>query len=148
VSGQDTPEGNGGTILHAGCVALAGRGVLILGPSGSGKSGLALQLMAYGCDLVSDDRTEVRPRDGGVWARAPKALRNKIEARGIGLLAADAISGAPLCLAVDLGKPESERLPPLRTLSLLGHELPVLHRYESDHFPAAILQYLRGGRLA
>ena len=145
MSGQTAPAGSDGRVLHAGCVALAGRGVLIMGASGSGKSGMALQLMAYGCDLVSDDRTEVRQRDGGLWACAPEALRGKIEARGVGILAARDVPGAPLCLAVDLDKSETERLPPFRTLSLLGHELPVLHRYESTHFPAAIMQYLRGG---
>ena len=46
-------------ILNASCVAWQGRGALILGRSGAGKSALALQLMALGADLVSDDRTEL-----------------------------------------------------------------------------------------
>ncbi|MCB2151511.1 MAG: hypothetical protein KDE06_10360, partial [Rhodobacteraceae bacterium] len=58
-------------ILHAACVSLEGRGVLVLGPSGSGKSALALQLMAHGCTLVSDDAVEVRDDDGAPVARAP-----------------------------------------------------------------------------
>ncbi|MCV2872261.1 HPr kinase/phosphatase C-terminal domain-containing protein [Defluviimonas sp. WL0050] len=135
-------------ILHASCVALAGRGVLIFGPSGSGKSGLALQLMALGCDLVADDRTAVATRDGVAVATAPEAIRGKIEARGVGLLRAETLAVARLALAVDLAHLESERLPPLRTHSVLGVELPLLHRIESPHFPAAILQYLKAGRAA
>lgn len=135
-------------ILHGSCVALDGRGVLILGPSGSGKSGLALQLMALGCALVSDDRTEVAARDGALVASAPEAIRGRIEARGVGLLAAEPAAAARLVLAIDLAHLEPERLPPWRSHPVLGIELPVLHRVESPHFPAAILQYLKAGRAA
>ena len=41
-------------LLHASCVAVAGRAVLITGPSGSGKSSLALTLLAHGAALVAD----------------------------------------------------------------------------------------------
>ncbi len=134
--------------LHGGCVALSGRGVLILGPSGSGKSSLALQLMALGCDLVSDDRTDIALRDGALEATAPEAIRGRIEARGVGLLIAVPAPSARLVLAVDLAHTESERLPHPRHHSVLGVDLPLLHRIESAHFPAAILQYLRMGRAA
>lgn len=127
---------------------MSGRGVLILGPSGSGKSGLALQLMALGCDLVSDDRTAVAARDGVLVATAPEAIRGRIEARGVGLLAAEPARVARIVLAVDLGHLEADRLPPWRLHTVLGVELPLLHRVESAHFPAAILQYLKAGRTA
>lgn len=137
-----------GMILHAGCVCLAGRGVLILGPSGSGKSGLALQLMALGCDLVSDDRTAVAAREGVLVATAPEAIRGRIEARGVGLLVAEPVRVARVALAVDLGHLEAERLPPWRVHTVLGVDLPLLHRVESPYFAAAILQYLKAGRAA
>jgi HPr kinase/phosphorylase len=134
--------------LHGSCVALSGRGVLILGPSGTGKSALALVLMAYGCDLVSDDRTDVTLRDGALEATAPDAIEGRIEARGVGLLRADAVKSARLVLAVDLAHLESARLPQPRHYPVLGIGLPLLHRVESAHFPAAILQYLKAGRAA
>ena len=135
-------------ILHAACVSLEGRGVLVLGPSGSGKSALALQLMAHGCTLVSDDAVEVRDDDGAPVARAPFAIRGMIEARGVGLLAADVVPSARVVLAVDLSQVEANRLPPPRETVIAGHAVPVLHRVESSHFPAAILQYLKAGRRA
>jgi len=135
-------------ILHATCVSWNGLAVLITGPSGSGKSGLALQLMAYGCDLVSDDGTCVINRGGDLLVSAPDTIRGRIEARGIGLLAADVQPAARLILVVDLGQLETRRLPEWHSTEILGRTLPLLHRVESAHFPAAILQYLKAGRAA
>ncbi len=138
----DTPA------LHASCVALGGRGVLIRGASGSGKSALALTLMAYGAALVSDDRTLLHLRDGQVIASAPAPLRGMIEARGVGLLRAVTLPEAALALVVDMDRPEPDRLPPLRQIDLMGCGLPLLYRPPHAHFPAAVLQYLKGGRCA
>jgi HPr kinase/phosphorylase len=112
--------------LHASAVALGGKGVLILGRSGSGKSELALMLMALGCALVSDDRTLVT--------------------RGVGILRADPAGPATLVLAVDLEHRETARLPEPHSLPLLGLSLPLLHKVENGAFPAAIVQYLKAGR--
>jgi HPr kinase/phosphorylase len=136
-----------GRPLHASAVAVDGRGVLITGPSGSGKSALALELMGMGAQLVADDGVLLsRAPDGGVTARAPASIRGLIEARGVGLLRARAVDDVPLALVVDLSQVESDRLPPERTKTLLGTELPLLHKVESPHFSAAIRQYLAEGR--
>ncbi len=132
--------------VHASCVALDGRAVLVVGPSGSGKSAMALQLMAYGCRLVSDDRTILTCRDGVLFAAAPGAIRGRIEARGVGILAAEPIAAARVVVAVDMGVSETARLPPERHMTLLGCPIPLVHKVESAHFPAAVLQYLRAGR--
>ena len=129
-------------------MSLDGRGILIFGGAGSGKSSLALQLMAYGCQLVSDDRTAVAVRGGVVVAAAPVAIRGLIEARGVGILKAEARAATRVTLVVDLGEVEGARLPPMRTYTLMGVDLPLLFRVESPHFPAAILQYVKAGRSA
>ncbi len=135
--------------LHASAVAFAGRGVLILGPSGSGKSSLALDLMGLGADLVADDAVLVAAdADGHPAMRAPDAIRGLIEARGVGLLRAEVLDEARVALVVDLGRLETERLPPERTTVLLSVELPLLHKVESRCFPVAIRQYLAHGRSA
>ncbi|PPB82254.1 Hpr(Ser) kinase/phosphatase [Albidovulum inexpectatum] len=138
----------GAVNLHASCVAWCQRGILIIGPSGSGKSTLALALMSLGCKLVSDDRTDLVRADDAVVASAPRAIRGRIEARGVGILHAETIDAARLACVIDMGHAEAERLPPLRRTALLGIALPLLHRVESAHFPAAILQYVKGGRFA
>lgn len=138
----------GSSILHASCVALAGRGVLIMGAAGAGKSALALELMAYGAALVADDRTCLRASQGGLIASAPPSIAGLIEARGVDILRADAVAEAEVVLAIDLDRLESERLPPRREISLLDRKVSLLHKVENAHFPAAILQYLKRGRNA
>jgi len=72
--------------LHASTVALDGRAVLISGPSGSGKSDLALRLLDRGFILVSDDQTIVRKDGGHLVAGAPPTIAGKLEVRGIGIV--------------------------------------------------------------
>jgi HPr kinase/phosphorylase len=133
------------TVLHATTVAQRGKAVLILGPSGAGKSGLALQLMALGAELVADDRTAVRAAEGQLIASCPPRLSGRIEARFVGILNARPAGPAQVTLVVDMGKVETERLPPAREVRIAEVSLPLLHKVESSHFPAAILQYLKEG---
>ena len=136
------------TVLHASCVARAGKAVLILGASGSGKSSLALRLIALGAELVADDRTEVW-RDGHqLRARAPDPIRGLIEARQVGILRLPFVTDAEIVLVADLDQVESDRLPPRRSTTLLGIERDLVLGSPHDHFTAAILCYLMGARHA
>ena len=135
------------TVLHASCVALEGRGVLICGASGSGKSALALELMARGAALVADDRTELR-RDGAtLLAKAPEPISGLIEARGVGVLCADVVAEVQLHVIVDMSQLETDRLPRHVEQQVLGVSLPRLKRAEGNHFAAALIQYLKGGAI-
>lgn len=135
-------------LIHASCVELAGRALLILGPSGSGKSSLALVLMAHGAGLVADDRTELY-RDGPrLMARCPPALSGLIEARGLGLLTTPPAPPAEVVLVADLGQAETDRLPPRRSITLLGKEVDLVLGQGNAHFPWAVLCYLKGFRQA
>jgi HPr kinase/phosphorylase len=135
-------------ILHATCVAWQGRGVLILGRSGAGKSALALQMLAYGADLVSDDRTELLAEAEVLTARSPAAIEGLIEARGVGLLRVPFVPQAEIALVIDLDQTEPDRLPPQREITLLGISRPLVLAMPQPHFPAAILCYLKGSRFA
>ncbi|WP_121060429.1 HPr kinase/phosphorylase [Chachezhania antarctica] len=139
------PEAKQETV-HATCVATDTGGVLILGASGSGKSGLGLALMALGARLVADDRTVLERRGDDVIASAPETIRGLIEARGIGILHAPVAAEARIALAVDLDRVEAHRLPPVRTITLMGQSVPLLHKVDNVHFAAAILHYLAWGR--
>ncbi|WP_323776178.1 serine kinase [Leisingera sp.] len=134
-------------ILHASCVAMEGRGLLITGTSGQGKSALALQLMAFGAQLVADDRVLLQLLDGQVVASVPEPIRGLIEARYMGLLRAQIRSPVPVAALVDLDEAETERLPMRHNTLLLGQEVPRLKRVEGAHFAPALMQYLRCGAL-
>lgn len=135
-------------IEHASAVALGGRGVLIAGASGSGKSGLALQLMALGAGLVADDRCCLWRQDQQLMVDAPAAIRGRIEARHLGILNADAVGPVQVAAYIQLDTVEDQRLPPLRQISVLGLSVPLLHNVQAQHFAAAILQFLKAGRWA
>jgi HPr kinase/phosphorylase len=142
------PAGAQGPLtLHATTVALAGRGLLILGPSGSGKSALALGLMAGGAGLVADDRTIITGDGPRLIAACPPAISGLIEARGLGLLRAAAHDPVPLAAAVDLGRTERDRLPEPRRIVLLDRPLPLLYAVPAGYFTAALLLYLKEGRV-
>lgn len=138
----------GPTLVHASCVALQDRGVLIVGPSGAGKSALALQLMAFGADLVSDDQTEIWTEGDSLCARPVAAIAGMIESRGVGILRAPGRDRADIALVVDLGQSETDRLPPRRHVTLLGLQRPLVLAVSHSHFPASILCYLKGSRFA
>jgi serine kinase of HPr protein (carbohydrate metabolism regulator) len=96
--------------LHASTVTLDGRAVLIAGPSGSGKSDLALRLLDRGFALVSDDQTIVKREGDRLIACAPPNIAGKLEVRGIGIVEVEHVDDVPLALAVELTS-EIERLP-------------------------------------
>ncbi len=133
-------------IVHATAVCLGARAALIRGASGSGKSSLALEMMARGASLVADDRVILRRAAEGVRLFAPEPARGLIEARGMGLLRAEVAASADLACVVDLDHVETERLPPFRETVLLDVTVPLLHKVATAYFAAALIQYLRKGR--
>ncbi len=72
-------------LAHATCVLCGARGAALLrGPSGSGKSDLALRLIDGGAKLVADDQVVLTRRGAVLWAAPPTALADRIEVRGVG----------------------------------------------------------------
>jgi hypothetical protein len=59
------------TPLHAACVAKDGRGVLLLGESGAGKTTLAFEFARQGWQFVADDASWLARRDPGLRILAP-----------------------------------------------------------------------------
>lgn len=108
--------------FHAGCW----RGALILGESGAGKSDLALRALAAGWRLVADDYSLVWTSGGRLWARAPDAIRDRMEVRGLGVVPQAALALAPLCLAVRCEAAHPERMPEPEFLRLVGTDLPLV----------------------
>lgn len=127
----DAPAPANAELVHASCVAITDRAVLIMGPSGSGKSDLALRLIDRGAVLVSDDYTHVRAseEEGAVIAAPPATIAGRIEVRGLGILSLPWRDRAPVAMIAALsfqGEPPIDRLPltPERRM-VCGREIPL-----------------------
>lgn len=127
--------------IHANCVAHFGRGVLIQGSPGSGKSTLSLALMAQGAMLVADDYVHLEKRNGHLWARPPDRLAGLMAVRGMELMHKPFLRHTPLALLVSLSIEETGSA---ETSCLHDWALPRLH-LAPYHQDAAlrVLQALR-----
>jgi serine kinase of HPr protein (carbohydrate metabolism regulator) len=118
------------TVLHATTLArqVGGvwRGVLVRGPSGSGKSDLALRALHAGWRLVSDDRTLVWMSGGALYGRAPETIAGLLEARGVGVVPLCALTFAPIALVVDAAPGPVERMPEPADVAILEARVPRL----------------------
>ena len=112
--------------LHASTVAKEGRAVVISGPSGSGKSDLALRMLDRGFTLVSDDQTIVRKDGNRLLATAPPTITGKLEIRGIGIIDMECVTDVPVALIVELTS-DFQRLPDEnRERPILGIGVPLI----------------------
>jgi HPr kinase/phosphorylase len=119
--------------VHASAVQVGERAVLIRGPSGSGKSRLAFELILAGRSgqvppavLIGDDRVHLDTSGGNLMVRPAAELAGLIEIRGLGIRRIEHVSEAVVGLVVDLGADDAERLPAAEALTTLveGVELP------------------------
>ncbi len=139
------PPPGGPANLHATCVAIGPAGILIQGPSGSGKSSLALMLIDGGARLVADDQVWVTARDGRLAARPPPEIAGRIELRGFGLIPLPHAPEAQLDLAVTLHPgtgPLPDRLPERTDCTLLGVRLRRLDLVSGDPAAAAKIRLM------
>jgi serine kinase of HPr protein (carbohydrate metabolism regulator) len=129
VTGDTVPQ-----LAYGTCVALRTIAALLEGPSGSGKSDLALRFVlgtpaAADAALVSDDQVLIERSSSRLLARPPMTIAGKIEVRGIGIVELPYLAEAELRLVIRLGDAASvERLPQWgdETAQFCGISLPVL----------------------
>jgi len=122
---------------HGALVEIQGVGVLLLGPSGVGKSECALELVRRGHRLVADDVVELQVTESGeLEGASPIQIRHYLEIRGLGILYVPDLFGERAVLErmgvhlvchldpPDRGR-EYERVGFERPVTqLAGHELP------------------------
>lgn len=123
-------------IIHATAIALGSHGALICGPSGSGKSDLALRcvmqpatpLIPQSATLVSDDRVVLKKNNGALMASPPDQIAGLLEVRGVGLFRLPVAHNATVRLIVELvDSKHIERLPdPTAATEVMGVSVPVI----------------------
>jgi serine kinase of HPr protein (carbohydrate metabolism regulator) len=132
-----TPE-----VLHGGLIARRQdgfwRGVLIEGPSGVGKSDLALRALDAGFRLVADDRVVAFTSGDRLWGKAHEALADLLEIRGLGVTPIPALAFCEIALVIRcVATPEAvERLPDPQSATILGVSVPVFDLWPRE--PAAL----------
>lgn len=138
------------TTTHASAVLIGSRAVLIRGPSGSGKSRLAFDLInaqAQGllpfARLVADDRVILEAHNGQLLVRPAASLAGLIEVRGLGIRRLPYEPVAVVGLIIDLSASDAERLPVAETLqtSVSGVVLPRLAVAPGESALPAILAW-------
>ena len=128
----------GAPLLHqASCVAIGARAVLIEGPPGSGKSGLALALIDRGALLVGDDGVALGVRGAALWASPPPNIAGLIEVRNVGLLRFPTTE-AEVALVLRLDEAAPRFVEGVEEVVLAGITLPLVRLW-----PASPLLHLR-----
>ena len=137
--------------VHASAVLVGNRAVLIRGPSGSGKSHLAFDLILAGRSgqlptavLIGDDRVHLDTAGEQLWVRPARELAGLIEIRGLGIRRCDFASEAVVGLVVDLAAADADRLPSAEALQtrlngVLLPRIPVGTRFEPLRLVVAAL---------
>lgn len=121
-----------GSYLHGSAIAVGAHAMLIIGAAGAGKTTLALEMIALGAELISDDYVEIQldktgpDRAGKLLLSAPPGIAGLVEVRGFGLARLGSRSRVALKLIADLDQAETERLPPRRERVLSGVVCPVM----------------------
>ena len=129
---------NGSLTMHATCVDINGSGVLIIGRSGSGKSSLALNLLALGSTLVADDQCELVKKNNRFSVSKPASLPNSIEIRGVGLVSVPMVVETSLDWVVNMDEAEKERMPDLRFTEIDGYKIPTIFGKNMDDLASRI----------
>ncbi len=119
--------------IPATAVAVNGKGVLLRGASGSGKSDLALRLIDRGAALIADDYVTAKMVSGAVKLAPPYTIAGMLELRGAGVAKIDYSSDVPLALVVDLvhGK-DVERMPEPAETTICGASVPLMRLHGFD----------------
>ena len=118
--------------IYATCLELNHKGILLIGPSGSGKSDLALRLIKEKqATLIADDRTDIELVSGEVIASCPQPIQGLLEVRGIGIVKMPHKEKSKISLVIELTNnlEQIERLPQAETTTLLGVEVKKIRLY-------------------
>jgi len=128
--------------IHGTALMLEGYGVLLRGPSGTGKSDLALRLMDSGATLVADDRVNLTRAENSVRMSAPANLEGKLEIRGLGIVQVACAPFAPLALVCDLVPVDQvDRLPDVAIETVLDQLVPSMKIDSQTQSAAAKVRY-------
>jgi serine kinase of HPr protein (carbohydrate metabolism regulator) len=110
-------------------VAIGGRGLLIEGEPGSGKTSLALALMDRGAELIGDDGVSLTLAGGRLLASPAPATAGLIEVRNVGILRRPCRNAVPVALVIRLDRAAPRHVEAAETCALAGAALPLIRLF-------------------
>lgn len=121
-----------------GCVAIGGRGVLIEGAPGTGKSSLALALIDRGAMLVGDDGVMLDVQKGRLIAAPHPQIAGKLEVRNVGLIDFPVSLPVPVALVLRLNEEAPRFVEEAQSVTVEGVDLPLVQLW--PHSPVLALR--------
>ena len=119
-------------LIHGTGILYEGKGLLIMGPSGSGKSDLALRMIGCGALLIGDDYVEISQEESGLAVmETVKNIAGKIEVHNVGILDVPFQSQCEIDLVLNLvgDVGQLDRLPEIKKRTVDSLSLPCLDFY-------------------
>lgn len=123
---------------QATCIAIGGRGVLIEGAPGIGKSSLALALIDRGASLVGDDSLMLESAPPRLLAHPHPRTRGLIEVRNLGLIEMPVLEAVPVALVLRLDAQAPRFIEAAENCVILGTSLPLVRLW-----PDSPVQHLK-----
>ena len=118
-------------IIQASAVAISGRGLLILGKPGAGKSSLTLALIDRGATLIGDDGVAITRQGDRVIASPPPNIAGMVEIRNVGIITLPTAS-APLSLILRLEQDAPRYTEAAEPYPIAGASVPSLGFFAGD----------------
>lgn len=118
--------------VYATSVSLKGKGILLQGKSGLGKSDLALRLIEQcGAFLIADDRTNLFIKNKEIYACCPDNIKGLMEVRGLGIIKKEFVEEAKVFLVVELveNREQIERMPEKEYIDFEGIKIRKIKIY-------------------
>lgn len=114
-------------------ISYKNQAVLITGPSGVGKTTLALHLIEKGAKIIGDDVVEIFIKNNQLFCKSKPKLKGVIEVRGLGLVSGLKVAKpTKVACLVRLHNQKTDRMPEMKMIALLDKKIPVFDFYACE----------------